>query len=108
MAITAQELNVILSARDKQFTKAMDRASNRVARFASKSQKQLQRTGRGFDTLGKNARRLTAVLAGVFSVRAIGGLVDAAAQIKILADVAGVSATEFQKMAQASRTVGIG
>ena len=30
MAITAQELNIILSARDKQFTRAMDRAQRRV------------------------------------------------------------------------------
>ena len=37
MAITAQELNIILSAKDKQFAQAMDRASKRVQRFENKS-----------------------------------------------------------------------
>lgn len=107
MAITAQELNIILSARDKQFTKAMDRAQNRISRFSSKSTKQLRKTGQSFDGLSKNARRLAAVVAGVFSVRAISNLVDAAAEIKTLSDIAGVSTTRFQKLAQAARTVGI-
>ena len=37
MAITAQELNVILSARDKKFTKAMERAQRRVDADALKA-----------------------------------------------------------------------
>lgn len=107
MAITAQELNIILSAKDKQFSQAMDRANKRVQRFANKSQKDMKKVGQGFDGLGKAARRLAPLLAGVFSVRAISRMVDSAREIGILADVAGVSATEFQKMAAASKTVGI-
>ena len=37
MAIGAQELNVILSARDRQFTKAKDPAQRRLKEFAAKS-----------------------------------------------------------------------
>ena len=107
MAITAQELNIILSAKDKQFSQAMDRANKRVQRFANKSQKDMKKVGAGFDGLGKAARRLAPLLAGVFSVRAISRMVDTARQIGIMADVAGVSATRFQKMAVASRTVGV-
>lgn len=107
MAITAQELNIILSAKDKQFAQAMDRASKRVQRFENKSLKNMKKVGQGFDGLGKAARRLAPLLAGVFSVRAISRMVDSAREIGILADVAGVSATEFQKMAAASKTVGI-
>jgi hypothetical protein len=107
MAITAQELNIILSAKDKQFSQAMDRANKRVQRFANKSQKDMKKVGQGFDGLGKAARRLAPLLAGVFSVRAISRMVDSAREIGILADVAGVSATRFQKMAAASKTVGI-
>ena len=51
MAITAQELNVILSARDKQFTRAMDRAQKRVERFAKKSTKDLSKTTKAMNGL---------------------------------------------------------
>ena len=49
MAITAQELNVILSARDRQSTKAMDIAQKRVERFANISKAELSRTTTGFN-----------------------------------------------------------
>jgi len=38
MAISAETLNIILAARDKEFTKAMDRSQKRVERFAKQSQ----------------------------------------------------------------------
>jgi len=41
MAVSAQELNVILSARDKEFTRAMDRASKRVSDLGKKALKTL-------------------------------------------------------------------
>ena len=52
MAITAQELNVILSARDRQFTKAMDRTQRRVQGFAAKSQKELESICRLYAPIG--------------------------------------------------------
>ena len=107
MAITAQELNVILSARDKQFTKAMDRASNRVARFASKSRKDLGKTSRAFNSLGSVAARLGAILAAAFSVQTARNANDFAVQIGRLSQLAGVGTTDFQKFAVAAKTVGV-
>ncbi len=62
MAITAQELNVTLCARDRQFTKAMDRAQKRFERLATKSKKELSRTTAGFGQLANAAKRLAPAL----------------------------------------------
>lgn len=107
MAITAQELNIILSARDKQFTRAMDRAQRRVERFSAKSQKDLSRTTKAFNSMGRAARSLAPILAGLVSVQAVKTSADFAVQIGRLSQVANASTTEFQKFAQAARTVGI-
>ena len=53
MAITAQELNIILSARDKQFTQAMERNQRRVERFTAKTTKDLGRTTKAFNSMGR-------------------------------------------------------
>ena len=107
MSITAQELNIILSARDKQFTRAMDRAQRRVERFSAKSQKDLSRTTKAFNSMGRAARSLAPILAGLVSVQAVRTSADFAVQIGRLSQVANASTTEFQKFAQAARTVGI-
>lgn len=107
MAINAEQLNIILAARDKEFTKAMDRANRRVQAFASKSQKDLSNATKSFNSLGKAVKLLVPILAGAFSVRAISRIVDSAAAIKDASRVAGLSASQFQKMAFASKTVGI-
>jgi hypothetical protein len=52
MAISAEQLNIILSARDKEFTKAMERSQRRVEMFAKKSQKSMSTTGRLLQTWG--------------------------------------------------------
>lgn len=107
MAITAQELNVILSARDRQFTKAMDRAQKRVERFAIKSKKELSRTTADFGQLADAAKRFAPALAAAFSVSAINNMVSATAEIGDLANMAGVSTTRFQELAFASSNFGV-
>jgi len=107
MAITAQELNVILSARDKQFTQAMERNQRRVERFTAKTTKDLSRTTKAFNSMGRAARSLGPILAGLVSVQAVRTSADFAVQIGRLSQVANASTTEFQKFAQAARTVGL-
>ena len=58
MAVNAEQLNIILSARDKEFSKAMQNSQKRVERFAKQSQKGLSKTGQAFDGLGSTARRV--------------------------------------------------
>ena len=107
MAINAEQLNIILSARDKEFSKAMQNSQKRVERFAKKSQKELSKTGRSFDGLGSAARKLGTVLAGAMTIRAIKGLTSYAQELKNLASLAGISVTQMQALGQASKTVGV-
>ncbi len=107
MAVTAEQLNIILSAKDKQFNDALKRSQRQVDFFAKKSQRQLSKTATSFNGLGRAAKMLAPALAAAFSVRAIGSMVNAAARLKDLAALAGTNTTEFQKMAAAARTVGV-
>ena len=107
MAITAEQLNIILSAKDKEFTKALDRSQKNVARFAKKSQKDLSRTSNSFDSLGKAAKRLAPIIAAAVSVSAARNAITLGKEIADLSRIAGTTAEEFQELAFAARTVGI-
>ena len=111
MAISAEQLNIILAARDKEFTKAMDRSQKRVERFAQQSQKQLSKTGKSFDALSGVASKFgVALSAGVVAsgfARMIKDATDAAVRIDNLSRVAGLSAERFQEMTFAAGKFGV-
>ena len=111
MAITAQELNVILSARDKQFTRAMDRAQKRVERFAKKSTKDLSKTTKAMNGLTDIFNRFGGVLsAGVLTAgltRQIDNATRLAKELTNLSQLAGTNVEDFQRFAFAAKTVGI-
>lgn len=111
MAITAQELNVILSARDKQFTKAMDRAQRRVERFANKSKKDLSKTTNAFSNLtsmiGKLGIALSAGTIVTGFARSLDSALKLSKEIDNLSTLAGVGAEEFQRFSFASKQVGV-
>lgn len=107
MAISAEQLNIILSARDKEFTKAMDRSQKRVDRFSKASQKSLTQTSKNFSVLGRSAKRLAPMLAAVFSARAMANLASGAADIGKLAALAGTTAVELQLFSAGAKTVGL-
>lgn len=107
MAISAQELNIILTAKDKQFAKAMADNQKRVERFAAKSQRDLSKTGKSFSALGTAAKRLAPLLAAAFGARAISNMINAAAEIGNLASVAGLSVERFQEVAFAAQQFGV-
>ena len=107
MAISAETLNVILTARDKEFTKAMDRSQRRVERFASRSQRSLSRAGNSFNGLGRAAKRLVPLLGAAFSARAVTNMTRTASAIGKLASLSGTGVVEFQRFAAGARTVGI-
>jgi len=111
MGITAQELNVILSARDKQFTKAMDRAQRKVERFSKKSQKDLSRTTKSFSNLSDMVGKLgiafsTGALATGLA-RSIDQSTKFAKELTNLSNLAGVGVEDFQRFAFAAKTVGV-
>jgi hypothetical protein len=110
-AITAQELNVILSARDREFSKAMDRANRRVERFSKKSQKDLSKTTKAFGTLSTAVGGLAASLsAGALTAGFVRGANEAmhfAKEIEKLSRVSGVGVERFQELTFAARRVGV-
>lgn len=108
MAISAEQLNVILTAKDKQFARAMERNQRRVERFSQRSQKNLSRTATSINALGAAAKRLGPAIAAAFSVQAINSSIRAAAEIAKLSRLAGMTTDEFQILAATSARFGIG
>jgi len=111
MAISAEQLNIILAAKDREFAKAMAANARRVQRFESDSKKSLGGVSRSFDLLGDAAGKLGLTLsAGALAtgmLSSIKNAIDAGAAIHNLAMIAGTGTTEFQKFAIAAKTVGI-
>ena len=107
MPISAQELNVILSARDKQFTKAMEKAQRRVEKFGERSNKALTKTSKSFSALGAAAKRVAPLLAAAFGAQAVRGVLQTATQIGQLSRIAGVSVERFQELAFAGQAFGV-
>lgn len=111
MAINAEQLNIILAARDKEFTKAMDRANRRVENFARKSQSNLSKTSRAFNGLGAVAGKLgVALSAGAVAtgfVSAIDNATKMAQELTNLSRVAGTTVERFQEISFATRSMGI-
>ena len=112
MAISAEQLNIILSARDKEFTRAMDRSQRRVERFARQSNKSLKSTSVNFEMLAAAAKRfLPALGAGLIIAQVrqitaemdeigkkadqIGITTDALQELRFVAEGAGVSQAKF-------------
>jgi hypothetical protein len=107
MAISAEKLNIILAARDKEFTKAMERSQRRVEMFAKRSQVGLSKSSKSFDLLGSAAKRLAPALAAAFSVQAINNSLNVAAEIGNLSRLAGIATDDFQILAATSANFGI-
>jgi hypothetical protein len=111
MAVSAEQLNIILSARDKEFAKAMERSQKRVERFASKSQKDLTRTGKAFDVLSVSASKFAAVMSTTAVLYGIQNMIDQstrlAKEVDNLSRISGTGVERFQELAFASKSVGI-
>jgi hypothetical protein len=108
MAISAEQLNVILSARDREFSRAMQRSEQRVNRFSKESNKSLSSTSKAFAALATSAKRLGPAIAAALSVQAFRGALAAASEIDNLSRIAGVASDQFQVLALTSQQFGIG
>lgn len=111
MAISAEELNIILSAKDKQFNKAMDRANRKVQRFAHKSKKNLNQTTKSFDNLTAMVGKLGIALSTGALVTGLARSIDSttkfAKELTNLSNLAGVGVEDFQRLSFAAKTVGV-
>ena len=114
MAITAEQLNVILSAKDKQFAKAMQDNAKRVERFSKRSQKGLGKTTKSFNKMSKAAKGLVAALAGAALVAGAKKLVDKVKQVTAeldeigkMADNIGLSTDALQELRTIAESSGM-
>tara|TARA_R110000850_G_scaffold70432_2_gene156065 strand:+ start:183 stop:2162 length:1980 start_codon:yes stop_codon:yes gene_type:complete len=107
MAITAETLNVILAAKDKQFAKQMKDNARRVERFSQRSQKSLNKTSMSFKKLAGSMKGLAAGLSiGILvskSKQAIGVLDE----IGKTADNLGLTTTALQELRTIAESSGM-
>jgi hypothetical protein len=106
MAISAEQLNVILSARDREFTRAMERSQRRVERFSRESNRNLNSTSRAFGMLINAAKGFLPALSAGAVVSQMRRIVSEGNRIATLSQIAGTTAEEFQRFAIGAQTVG--
>ncbi len=104
---TSEDLNIIIGANVRELNKSINAAQRRIERFSKQSQRNLSQTSRSFDVIGTAARRLGPALAAAFSINAIQGMANAAIELGVMADKAQIGVEEFQRLAFATRQVGI-
>ena len=107
MAISAEQLNIILSARDKEFTKAMDRSQKRVERFAKTSQKDLSQTSAAFSKLGKAVGPLIAAMSARAALSAVQNVVQSLDDIGKTADQIGITTDSLQELRVVAESAGV-
>ncbi len=107
MAISAEQLNIILTAKDKEFARAMESNSRRIARFSKNANKDLSLASVGFDKLAVAA----AAFASIASIQQLGTAVrDAANRLGDLKDSAaaiGITTDALQELTYAAQLSGV-
>jgi hypothetical protein len=106
MAISAEQLNVILSARDREFTRAMERSQRRVERFAKQTNQSLLSVSGSFKAMATAARTFLPALSAGAIISQVRRVVSEVSQIEVLSQIAGTTAEEFQRFAVGAETVG--
>jgi len=107
MAISAEQLNIILTAKDREFARAMERNQRRVERFSKQSNKSLGSTSKAFGALSKSvAAFLPALSAGalVASVKSVTSQLD---EIGKTADRIGITTDALQLLRVTAESAGV-
>ena len=107
MAVSAEQLNIILSARDKEFAKAMERNQKRVERFASKSQKSLGKTALSFGNLSKAAMRFLPALSSAALIASVKQVTSSLDEIGKKADQIGLTTDALQELRSIAESAGV-
>jgi len=107
MAISAEQLNIILTAKDKAFAAAMDKNAKRIAKFSQDANKDLGFASAGFDKLAKGV----AAFATVAAVQQLGQMVRDAANklgdLRDAADAIGITTDALQELQYAAQLSGV-
>ena len=107
MAISAEQLNVILSAKDKEFTRAMDRSQRRVQQFAKQSNKSLSKTSKDFTFLASAAKRFLPALGASMVISQLKAMTNSMDQIGKTADQIGMATGALQELSFVAEGAGV-
>ena len=107
MAISAEQLNIILSAKDKEFTRAMDRSQRRVERFAKQSNKNLSKTSSSFNKMAGAVTAVAAALSGAAMVNSLRNVTQKLDDIGKTADQIGITTDALQELRTVAESSGV-
>lgn len=107
MAISAEQLNIILTAKDKAFAAAMDKNAKRIASFAKNANKDLSIASVGFEKLAGAAGAFLTIAA----VQQLGVAVRDAANkmgdLKDASEAIGITTDALQKLQYSAQLSGV-
>lgn len=103
-----ERLNIVLAARDREFTRAMERNTRRVERFTRTSNKNLSSTTKNFAMLARGAAALLPALTAGAALAKARQTVATLDEIGKTADRIGLTTDALQELRAAAESAGIG
>lgn len=107
MAISAEELNIILTAKDREFAKAMAANSRRIEKFAQKANKDLSGAGDMFDKVAIAAQGLAAIAVFQQLATSVKAAADRMGDLADAADSIGITTDALQELRYAAQMSGV-
>ena len=107
MAISAEQLNVILSAKDKEFTRAMERNQRRIERFANQSNKSLGKSSKDFTFLASAAKKFLPALGASMVISQLKAMTNSMDAIGKTADQIGMATGALQELSFVAEGAGV-
>jgi hypothetical protein len=107
MAIDAEQLNIILSAKDKEFARAMKANESRVKEFSDKANKSLSSTTAYFGKLSGGMAALLPALSAAALVASVKSVVSSLDEIGKTADRIGITTDALQELRVIGESAGV-
>lgn len=107
MAVSAEQLNIILAAKDKEFARAMENNARRIERFAQKANKDLAGAGDMFNKLAGAAQGIAAIAVFQQLATSVKAAADRLGDLADAADSIGITTTALQELRYAAQMNGV-
>lgn len=107
MAVNAEALNIILSAKTADLTKQLKSAENKVARFSKQSNASLGKTSQAFSGLAKSAAAFLPALGAAAVISKVKSVVSELDEIGKTADRIGITTDALQLLRATAESAGV-
>ena len=107
MAVNAEQLNIILSAKTADLTKQLKSAENKVARFSKQSNRSLGKTSQAFSGLAKSAAAFLPALGAAAVISKVKSVVSELDEIGKTADRIGITTDALQLLRVTAESAGV-